>query len=283
MDQVRLSPICESPIMKAWIISDMHMPPMAELMGHFPVPEADICINAGDTSNNIEASLSFLSATIAEHIPVVMTLGNHDFYGTSIDRAFDLVARRTAGTNIHVLENDVFIVGDLRIIGATLWTDYEVPWGIPVELPVNERLEKAFHVCPREITDFREIRRSDERKEGETGFVTIQELIRRHKESRAFIEAELAKPFDGKTMVLTHHAPSPRSINPQYKGYVSNAGFASDLSAVIHAGKPEYWVHGHVHHFLDYFEDETRVICNAKGYSDERHVNGSIPGFVIEI
>lgn len=269
--------------MKAWIISDLHMPPMAELMCHFPVPDADICINAGDTANDIEASISFLSGAIGQHMPIVTTLGNHDFYGTSIDRAFDLARRRTGGTNIHILENETFEVGDLRIIGATLWTDFEVPWGIPEELPVSERLEKAFHVCPREITDFREIRRSNERKEGETGFITIQELIQRHRESRAFIEAELAKTFDGKTMVLTHHAPSPRSINPQYQGYVSNAGFASDLSSVIHAGKPDFWVHGHVHHFLDYIEDGTRVVCNARGYSDERHVNGSIPGFVIEI
>ena len=188
MDRVRLSPIFESVEMKAWIVSDLHMPPMAELMGHFPVPEADICINAGDTTNNIEASISFLNAAIGRHMPVVTTLGNHDFYGTSIDRAFDIAGRGTAGTNILILENETFVVGDLRIIGATLWTDYEVPWGIAEELPVEERLEKAFHVCPREVTDFREIRRSDERKEGETGFITIQELLRRHRESRAFIE-----------------------------------------------------------------------------------------------
>lgn len=269
--------------MKAYIISDLHMPPMAYFMGHFPVPEADICINAGDTCGHVDFALDFLKHVIAPHMPVVTTLGNHDYYGTSIDSALEHARKMTAGTNIHVLENETFEIGDLRIVGATLWTDYEVPWGIPNELPVNERLEKAFHVCPREITDFREIRRSDERKEGETGFITIQELIRRHRDSRAFIETELVKPFDGKTMVLTHHAPSPRSINPQYMGYVSNAGFASDLSDAIHAGKPEFWVHGHVHHFLDYTEGETRVICNARGYSDERDVNGSIPGFVIDL
>ncbi|MBY5453880.1 phosphohydrolase [Rhizobium leguminosarum] len=269
--------------MKAWIVSDLHMPPMAEVMGHFPVPKADICINAGDTSHHIESSLSFLWAAIEEHMPVVTTLGNHDFYGSSIDRALEIAKTRLEGTNVHVLENDTFTIGDLRIIGATLWTDFEVPWGIDEELPVAERLEKAFHVCPREITDFREIRRSDERKEGETGFITIQEMIRRHEESRTYIEAELAKPFAGNTMVLSHHAPSPRSIHPEYRGYVSNAAFASDLSVVIREGKPDYWVHGHVHHFLDYQEGETRILCNARGYAHERHVNGSKAGFVIDI
>ncbi|OWO89709.1 phosphohydrolase [Rhizobium esperanzae] len=269
--------------MKAWIVSDLHMPPMAELMGSFPVPDADICVNAGDTSNHIESSLSFLWAAIEEHMPVVSTLGNHDFYGSSIDRALEIAKTRTAGTNLHVLENEAFEVGELRVIGATLWTDFEIPFGIENELPLDERRALAFHVCTREVIDFKKIRRSDERKEGETGFITVQEMIRRHQESRAYIEAELAKPFDGKTLVLTHHAPLFRSINPQYHGYASNAAFASDLSNVIHTGKPDYWVHGHVHHFLDYREADTRIICNARGYHDERHVNGSKANFVIEL
>lgn len=269
--------------MRAWIISDLHMPPMAYFTEPMKVPEADICINAGDTSGHIDFALDYLLTVIAPHMPVVATLGNHDFYRSSIDRALEHAQKRAAGTNVRVLENETFILGDLRIIGATLWTDFEVPWGIEQELPLEERMAMAFHVCPREVTDFAGIFRSDERREGETGFITIQEMIRRHKESRAYIEAELARPFDGKSMVLSHHAPSPRSINPIYKGYVSNAAFASDLSAVIQAGKPDYWVHGHVHRFFDYTEGETRIICNARGHRDERETNGSSLGFVIDI
>nr|AMP35081.1 hypothetical protein pSinB_222 [Sinorhizobium sp. M14] len=36
-------------------------------------------------------------------------------------------------------------------------------------------------------------------------------------------------------------------------------------STVIKIGKPWYWVHGHVHHFLDYFEGQARVLCNVRG------------------
>jgi Icc-related predicted phosphoesterase len=122
-------------------------------------------------------------------------------------------------------------------------------------------------VVPRELADFAEIHRSDQRQEGETGFITIQELIRRHEHSRAYIDEVLATPFDGKTVVLTHHAPLGRSIHPHFEGEITNAAFASDLSDLIGRRKPDVWVHGHVHHFLDYMEDETRVICNAKGTS----------------
>jgi Icc-related predicted phosphoesterase len=66
-------------------------------------------------------------------------------------------------------------------------------------------------------------------------------------------------------------------------GSPSNAAFASDLTAIIKKWKPDYWVHGHVHHFLDYLEDETRIISNARGYFHEREVNCFRPGFVIEI
>ena len=273
--------------MNAWIISDIHSVPM-EAYWNQPllVPEADICICAGDISGLIDRSIDFLNSVIAPRMPVVATLGNHDYYGRSIEWALDFARKHTSGTNIHILENDTFEINGLRVIGATLWTDYEIPFGVPEpdeELPLGARRDLAFHVCTLQLTDYTEIYRSDARRDNEIGFVTIGELISRHIRSRAYIKRQLAKPFDGKTMVLSHHAPSPHSIHPNFLGSPSNAAFASDLTAIIKRWKPDYWVHGHVHHFLDYLEDETRIICNARGYFHERGVNGFRPGFVIEI
>jgi predicted phosphohydrolase len=269
--------------MRVWIISDLHTSRL-ELLHPRPlvVPQADICICAGDVADNIERTVDFLHAEIAPHMKVVATLGNHDFYGSSIDRALEYAKKWTAGTNVHVLENESFERNDLRIIGATLWTDYEISAHAAGHLPIDARREVAVRECSRVMRDFFEIHRSDERKDGEGGFVTAKELISRHHTSRAYIESELAKPFKGSSIVLTHHAPSARSLDPRFDGQISNAAFSSDLTDVIWTGRPHIWIHGHIHRFSDYGERDTRVLCNPRGYHREAGTSGFRPGFVIE-
>lgn len=272
--------------MKAWVISDIHTVPLDYYRARIAIPDADICICAGDTTDTIYTTLDFLLAEIASKMPVVTVLGNHDFYRSSIDRALEVATERLDGTNVHLLENGTTVLSGVRFIGATLWTDFEVPHGTQdngPELSLEARRDLAFHICIRDIMDFRQIYRSDERKPGETGLITVEEMIRRHKTSRAYIEGELAKPFAGKTVVLTHHAPSPRSLHPAYQGNPTNAAFASDLTETIRDGRPWYWVHGHIHHFSDYTEGHTRVLCNPKGYRHELGTSGFRPGFVIEL
>jgi hypothetical protein len=151
------------------------------------------------------------------------------------------------------------------------------------ELPMEARRDLAFHACTREIMDFRQIYRSDQRKPGKTGLITIQEMIARHETSRTYIKEELEKPFAGKTIVLSHHAPSPRSFHPSFMGLASNAAYASDLSSIIENGSPYYWIHGHIHYSSDYIEGGTRILCNPQGYRHERDLTGFRPGLVVEL
>ncbi|WP_274534676.1 hypothetical protein [Aureimonas sp. AU20] len=83
------------------------------------------------------------------------------------------------------------------------------------------------------------------------------------------MEEELTKPFDGPTVVVTHHAPTPRSIHPRYEGDVANPAFASDLTDLVARVGPDLWIHGHVHDSFDYRIGRTRVLANPKGYGDE--------------
>ncbi|MBY5567134.1 phosphohydrolase [Rhizobium leguminosarum] len=268
--------------MKAWIISDFHSSALDLLhRRQLIVPNADICICAGDIAGSIERAIDFLHAEIAPHMPVVAVLGNHDFYGTSIDRALEYALKWTAGTNVHILENETFERGDLRIVGATLWTDFEIEAHDFGNLPIQARRDLAVRECMRYLLDFRLIHRSDTRAEDESGLITPNEMISRHRESRAYIARELAMPFNGTTMVLTHHAPSVRSLDPRFDGHISNAAFASNLSSTIAKGRPSFWIHGHIHRFHDYVESETRVLCNPRGYPHE--AGGRFrPGFLIE-
>jgi Icc-related predicted phosphoesterase len=273
--------------MKIWPVSDLHLrqTDAMHLLMPFGIPEADVCLLGGDVTEGFANAMHWAGNIIAQKMRVVMVHGNHDVYRSSIDRANSeskMLAR--AYPNIHFLENDEIVIDGVRFVGATLWTDYRLPvGGRYTNKTVEERLKEIFHVVPRELVDFGEIHRSDERQEGETGFITIQELIRRHEESRAYIDQTLATPFDGKTVVLTHHAPLGRSIHPSFDGEITNAAFASDLSDLIARGKPAAWVHGHVHHFLDYVEADTRIICNAKGHSGQRNPSNFKWDFTFEV
>lgn len=262
----------------------MHVTPSDFRPDTFTIPKADICVCAGDASGFFEQGIDFIEKVISPAMPVVAVLGNHDYFGNSIKNVLHLARERCAGSNITFLENETVFFENVRIVGATLWTDFEIPWGGNDEdLTTEDRRAFAISFCRRYMLDFREIFRSDAFPDGMPGLLTSRELIARHAESRAFIRAELDKPWQGKTVVLSHHAPSPRSLLEKFRGHPSNAAFASDLSDLFLSGKLDIWVHGHIHQFFDYVEGGTRIVCNPVGYRHERGANGYKPGFVIEL
>ena len=270
--------------MRAWIVSDIHTSPMDTLLGtSLRIPDADICICAGDISNDISTSIAYLRRNIEPHMPVILVLGNHDFYGSSIAFALEKARRQIEGCRIHLLENETVEISGCRFIGATLWTDFSAPTGGDEHVPPEERRTKAFELLPWQMADFHCIFRSDKRRSGENGLVTVHEILERHIASRSYIDQQLSKPFDGRTVVVTHHAPLIESFDPRFYGHVTNAAFASDLSDLIARRRPSIWIHGHIHLARDYLADSTRVICNPKGYSRERDTSGFRSGFVIDL
>lgn len=270
--------------MRAWIVSDLHYSPMDALMGApFRIPDADICICSGDISEDISTTIAYLRRDIERHMPVILVLGNHDYYNASIDFALERARREIEGTRIHLLENQSIEMAGCRFVGATLWTDFAVSIGGDEHIPPEERRAIAFGLVPSQMADFSCIFRSDVRREGETGLITVREILERHIASRSFIDRELEKPFGGRTFVVTHHAPLIQSFDPHFYGEITNAAFGSDLSDLIARRRPSVWIHGHIHRFRDYMADETRVICNPRGYGGERETSGFRAGFVIDL
>jgi Icc-related predicted phosphoesterase len=270
--------------MRAWIISDIHTSPLGEFWtSPLQVPDADICICAGDISDFGSTSIDYLRRYIERHMPIVLVFGNHDYFGSSIDFAIEKSRREIAGTQIHLLENQTIEIGGCRFVGATLWTDFAVSVGDDEHIPPEERRHKAFGLAPSQVADFYHINRSDARRPGENGLVTVREIVRRHAASRSFIDKELSKSFAGTTIVVTHHAPLTDSFDPYFHGEITNAAFASDLSDLIARRRPSIWVHGHIHKARDYMADSTRIMCNPRGYPRERNVSGFRPDFVIDL
>ena len=77
----------------------------------------------------------------------------------------------------------------------------------------------------------------------------------------------LAEPFDGKTVVVTHHAPSSQSVHPRYARDLLTPAFASNLEKLMDGDRAALWIHGHMHESFDYEIYDTRVVCNPRGYA----------------
>lgn len=251
--------------MKLWILSDIHRD-FAEWAPFF-VPDADVCVVAGDVGEGLAESMRWLNWHIGrDHMPVVFVAGNHEFYGHAVDEAW-AEARAAAEhyPDVHLLEDETVVIGGVRFVGSTLWTDYEVL--IRHNDPALG-LRWAMDSCALGMNDHRKIKY---RKKPWLRW-RPQEARKTHLQSRAFIEATLAEPHAGPTVVVTHHAPHRGSIAQRFANDVITSAYASDLSAVIEQGRPDLWVHGHMHDSFDYDVGGTRVICNPMGYARENLV-----------
>ena len=105
-----------------------------------------------------------------------------------------------------------------------------------------------------------------------------------HAQQIRWLKDQLQEPFPGKTVVVTHHLPSARSVADRYKTDLLSACFASELDHLF--GPMALWVHGHTHDCFDYDVGGTRVVCNPRGYThpdaspENPHFN---PALVIEV
>jgi len=98
---------------------------------------------------------------------------------------------------------------------------------------------------------------------------TTEHALARHRRELAWLEARLREPFDGQTVVCTHHSPSPQSVPDRFRDDPLSPAFSSNLEHIIERYQPDLWVHGHTHDSFDYNIGKTRVVCNPAGYQHE--------------
>jgi Icc-related predicted phosphoesterase len=127
-----------------------------------------------------------------------------------------------------------------------------------------------------DLADFKAIRNGDR-------LFSPEDSIRIHKRSVSFLIDALGTPYDGPTVVVTHHLPSSMSIAPRFTNDPLNPSFASRLEYLVEQAQPRLWVHGHTHEACDYELFNTRVICNPRGYPGERQQQPYRPELIVEI
>lgn len=248
--------------MKLSILSDLHIEfePFEP-----PGSQADVIILAGDIHVG-KRGLEWARIKFPEK-PVIYVLGNHEYYGQALPKHLEKLREQAAGTNIHVLENESLVIGGIVFIGCTLWTDFGLfgnPW-----LGSLEASDK--------MNDFRKIRVSPTYRR-----LHPQDTVALHKKSILWLAKESEKHSEKKKVIVTHHAPSRRSV----PGYLENdsltPSFASNLDESVKTSGAVLWAHGHIHSSSNYAIGPTRVVCNPKGYPDQINSDFSA-NYLVEI
>ena len=254
--------------MKIQILSDLHLEHGGPVPGHHP--EADVIVVAGDLAPYTKGLVAKLTEFWATAPHILYVLGNHEFYGAEIDDARARLADECAAVGIHLLDPGMVRIDGTRFIGATLWTDLGL-YGKADEIGAHRRLRQG-------ISDFAGAIRHHGRN------FSTWESVRRHWAARHFIEEELAQAelAGERVVVITHHAPSRRSIRRWFQDDPLNAAFASNLDRLIERYQPALWIHGHMHDPVDEQLGKTRLVANPAGYAHERK-RGFNPALCIDL
>ncbi|MFL5380902.1 MAG: metallophosphoesterase [Longimicrobiaceae bacterium] len=247
--------------MKLQIVSDTHAGFEA-----FDPPDAgaDVLVLAGDIDVGMRGVE--LAKAWSRGRPVLYVAGNHEFYGESIPRHVQKLRDAAAGTGVRFLENDEAVVGGVRFLGCTLWTDFDLFGDRGMDMAAAQA----------GMNDYRKIR-----VDPTYSRLRPIDTVSMHQRSVRWLVERLEAPFAGPTVIVTHAAPSPRSITPAQRGDSLSAAFASDLEWMLD-GRAALWIHGHTHFCCDYEVGGTRVVANQRGYPGE-DTGAFDPAFVVEV
>ncbi|MFT7116542.1 MAG: putative phosphodiesterase [Rhodoferax sp.] len=264
--------------MKIQLLSDLHL----EVHPHWvpqPAPGADLLVLAGDIGSYQSGSLlpdtDFGLSRFSPHqgwpTPVFFIPGNHEYDALDFDEAHARLRSTCERLGITWLEREMLIWPRqsgpaVRFIGTTLWTDFDAlgPQTHAAADPATNVLaqqlkarEKAFRAANYYL------KKTGSHRHGQPMLaeaVRQQALVCQH-----WLTQALAEPFDGKTVVITHFAPSLASADPRYGMTPGTAGFCNALDPLL--AQAQLWLHGHLHAPSHYTRNGCRVIANPLGYA----------------
>ena len=166
------------------LLSDLHLefserhPPWSP-----PETDADIVILAGDIDNGTRA-IDWAEQTFPRRT-VLYVPGNHEYYETEIREANAALRQRSArSANVRVLLDDEFVIGGVRFLGTTLWTDFEL-FG-------RDRRADCIAESLKYVTDFRLVDYGPGRR------LTPEDTIDFHREAIRFLGERLRCRLTGR-------------------------------------------------------------------------------------
>ena len=226
-----------------------------------PDVAADLVVLAGDihcgTKGVIEAKSRFPGS------PVLYVLGNHEYYHQDILRTVQAMEQAAAGSNVHILERRSIELCGVAFFGCTLWTDFNLT-GDAAAAKQSWRSESSRIWFGREDVAF-----------------SPELALQFHQLSLEALK-QASAAAKGRLVIITHHAPSRRSLSEAQLGKPSAGAFAVDCEKLIEQSGAVLWIHGHTHRHVDYRIGRTRILSNPLGYEKEKDT-GFDPTLCIEV
>ncbi|WP_419534181.1 metallophosphoesterase [Endozoicomonas sp.] len=215
------------------------------------VPEADIIILAGDIDSGTDSVDYAESVAIKNDAPVILIAGNHEYYGHDLHTLKGQLQERASQTpNVFFLERNRIDLKGVRFLGCTLWSSFDL---------FEENTAYAQQIAEKRISDFQSIHVGNR-------LITAADQMDENKACLQWLEIELASPFSGPTVVITHFAPVPECIEPKWVGSELAPYFINRLNDMIWKWQPDYWFYGHTHSNINQTLGKTRIMANQKGH-----------------
>jgi Icc-related predicted phosphoesterase len=244
------------------IISDLHLESGTFKMSN---SQCEVLILAGDIGIGMQGLRWLKSMVQVEHVLYVP--GNHEYYYNAIPLLTQKMRNSVRKTNNHILADSSVVIEDVEFFGCTLWTDFNL-----VGDATSARVEARYG-----INDYSLITCS----KGNTKLrPTDTEAF--HYKSRQWLANAVRRFPERKRVIITHHAPSARSLSKVSKYDLVHAAYASNMDSLVSEMSPDLWIHGHVHESGDYMLGKTRVVCNPRGYAESPNPDFD-PELVIQV
>lgn len=258
--------------MKISRYSDIHNECSRERWTPPAVDLANVVILAGDIGSHthgIEWAAEVFPAHAANGRLIYVT-GNHEYYDAHLGMVKEMRKKATE-TGVRFLEQGVIEADGVRILGCTLWSGFSLYGG-------GTAMADAMNTARRHINDYILINTFGGK------LLHPRDTAAIHQKSASWLDQELSKPFDGKTVVVTHFAPHRGCIAAKYAGDSLTAYFVTDLSWLMKKHQIAVWCYGHTHGNVDFeAENGCRVISNQRGYPNELAETGFRPELVLEV
>lgn len=251
--------------MRCHYMSDLHLE--SQDFGQ-ALPKGDVLIVAGDLCHAAcldparadlyarrqrERVLRFADAARSNFAHVLVIAGNHDHYDGVFEDTIATLRRELTGFTI--LDDEAIEIGGVRFFGTTLWSDFE------------RGSEASLNKARKGAGEFFFVRtRSGEPVAGILPKLRPEDALRAHAKALAALQAA-ASDSRSPMVVISHHAPSLKGLNPLHVGNGLDGAYASNLDDMIAGlqGVP-VWVHGHTHIRRAYRIGATRVLSNCRGF-----------------
>ena len=242
--------------MKLRILSDIHLE-----FGDFDPGEGDVLVLAGDicTASSFlwrgeelfaERYLEFFNKCVENYSRVFYVLGNHEHYNGYLDLSAETL-RKYLPEGITILDDQSEYYNGWHFVGSTLWTNF------------SSESPASIKTCSERCNEYNYIW-----KPGGRDNITPADILTEHKASVEWLSRCLPT-LRGNVMVITHHAPSFESIEPEYVCNDTVGAYASNLEGLMASNHIDIWAHGHIHGSQNYRLHGTQVICNPRGYTPE--------------